>query len=285
MAQMRLYVQQLEERIRQLTGQNEQLLYELNRVRTQSGQPPLASAESQGGAVSSQPLASNGAGGQTGAQGDPFGGTNAAAGSVPQDLGSFSIAADDPLIAPDGAGGGGEPMDLSTLAGGAEATPPTSGSAGANGIPAPAAGAQQTAALPGSARPATPLSGSSRDEYDLAYGYVLTGDYDLAEKSFQSWLSAFPDDPQAADARFWLAESHLQQGEYREAANAFLAVYKAAPESPKGPDALVKLGASLSALGERNAACATLAEVGRKYPQAPASLTKRVDHEVEQAGC
>ena len=68
---------------------------------------------------------------------------------------------------------------------------------------------------------------------------------------------------------FWLGESHLQQGEYRDAANAFLAVYKTAPDSPKGPDALLKLGVSLSALGEKSAACATLAEVGRRYPQAP----------------
>jgi tol-pal system protein YbgF len=95
----------------------------------------------------------------------------------------------------------------------------------------------------------------------------------------------FPDDAQAADARFWLGESLYQQGEYREAANAFLAVYKTAPESAKGPDALLKLGVSLSALGEKNAACATLSEVSRKYPQASAALLSRVDEEESRAGC
>ena len=93
--------------------------------------------------------------------------------------------------------------------------------------------------------PTTALSGSPRDEYDLAYGYILTGDYGLAEESFKAWLAAFPNDPQAPDAEFWLGESHLQQGEYRDAANAFLAVYKTAPDSSKGPDALLKLGVSL----------------------------------------
>ena len=283
MAQLRLYVQQLEEKVRQLTGQNEQLLYELNRLQ---GQSPVASAPTPDGAVAPQPFPGSGVGARTtiqpGPQADPFGGTDPLAGAA-QDPGSDSIAADDPLIAADGAGGEGEPLELSTLAGGVGTAPATGVLPGTNA--APGAGNQQTAALPGNAASATSLSGSPRDEYDLAYGYVLTGDYALAEKSFQNWLANFPDDPQAADARFWLAESQLQQGEYREAANGFLGVYKAAPNGAKAPDALLKLGMSLSALGERNAACATLAEVGRKYPQAPKTLMERVDHEVEQAGC
>src|SRR5690606_37631283 len=122
------------------------------------------------------------------------------------------------------------------------------------GAPQPAGPGQDYAALPqGGAAATTALSGSSRDEYDLAYGYILTGDYDLAEESFKAWLQAFPNDPQVNDAEFWLGESYLQQGEYREAANSFLAVYKAAPDSTKGPDALLKLGVSLSALGEQAA--------------------------------
>ena len=150
--------------------------------------------------------------------------------------------------------------------------------------PAEEAPAQTAVLAPGPA-PTTALSGSPRDEYDLAYGYILTGDYDLAEENFKAWLAAFPNDPQAPDAEFWLGESHLQQGEYRDAANAFLAVYKAAPDSSKGPDALLKLGVSLAALGEKPAACATFAELGRRYPRAPESVTSRVKDEEHRAGC
>jgi len=268
MGQMRLYVQQLEERIRQLTGQNEQLVYELNRVRTESGQPPVASAGQLGAAVTAQEL-----------PGLP----------APQDLGSMSIAADDPLIAPDGGDHAGEPIDLSTLAGGTGEAPVGSFEDPNGALSAPASPASPdgtaVAGLPGTPAPATALSGSSRDEYDLAYGYILTGDFDLAEQSFQNWLAAFPGDPQAPDAQFWLAESQLQQGDYRKAANAFLAVYQAAPGSAKAPSALLKLGTALSALGERNAACATLAEVERKYPGSSAELMSRVDDEAERAGC
>jgi tol-pal system protein YbgF len=270
-AQLRLYIQQLEERLRQLTGQNEQLLYQLNQLQAATGQAPAASGESGNLAPgSSQAVA--------GAQ-NPFDPSLLA---PAQDGAPDSVARDDPLIAPDGVETDA-PADLSTMAGGY----PTG--AGANGVTAPLPqpglpGQTQTAALPGTPASAA-LSGSARDEYDLAYGYILTGDYGLAEQSFQNWLAAFPDDPQAPDARFWLGESHYQQGEYREAANEFLAVYKAAPDTPKGPDALLKLGVSLSALGEKNAACATLAEVGRKYPQASPALMSRVDDEKSRAGC
>ena len=134
-------------------------------------------------------------------------------------------------------------------------------------------------------RATSALSGTPRDEYDLAYGYILTGDYGLAEESFRNWLAAFPSDPQAADAQFWLGESHFQQREYRDAANSFLAVYKTGERSSKGPDALTKLGMSLAALGEKGAACATLAEVGRKYPGASQALISRVDAESARIGC
>jgi tol-pal system protein YbgF len=284
--QMRLYIQQLEERVRQLTGENEQLGHELSQLRAQLGQPAAAPGVDQTGALGAQtypgaePTA--GAGLQPGLPGEPgvlaqpLPSADQALGAPPRDLGSMSVSPHDPLIAPDGVPAG--PIDLSILAGGGAMAPydPNAGY-GAPGEPA-SPGQTQTAALPGA------LSGSPRDEYDLAYGYVLTGDYGLAEQSFKNWLAAFPDDPQAVDARFWLGEAHLQQGEYRDAANAFLAVYRSG-RATKGPDSLLKLGMSLAALGEKDAACATFGEVGRKYPDASAALMSRVNGEEDRAGC
>ncbi len=264
--QMRLYIQELEQRIRQLTGDNERLAYEVNQLRAQLGLPPLQSAPLQTGTVT------------TGQDVQQPGG----AGDGTQVLGTLGVASGDPLVAPEGAGGDG-PVDLSTLAAGVapELVKPEFG----NPNPPGQDGSTQTAALPNAPSRVTALSGSAADEYDLAYGYILTGDYALAEESLKAWLASFPGDPQTADAQFWLGESHLQQGEYREAANSFLTVYKTAPTSNKGPDALLKLGMSLSALGEAQAACATFAEVGRKYPNASASLMSRVNEEQGRAGC
>jgi tol-pal system protein YbgF len=249
--QMRLYIQELEARVRQLTGENERLVYEVNQLRSQLGMPPAAEGP---GVVIGEEIAETPA--------DP-GGT--------QTLGTLSVSPDDPLIAPDGATDDSGPVDLSAMAGSVapefgNPNPPDQQSGGQADVLA-----------------TTALTGTSSDEYDLAYGYVLTGDYDLAEESFRNWLVS--GDPQEANARFWLGESQLQQGKYREAANEFLAVYKSAPESNKGPDALLKLGVSLSALGESAAACATFAEVGRRYPNASPTLLTRVNDEAGRSGC
>jgi tol-pal system protein YbgF len=295
LAQMRLYVQQLEQQVRQLTGQNEQLHYQLNQMRAQSGLPPVTA---MGEAVPGQPAPGQLAPAQLPGQA-PAPGQLAAApavpaegglGAPPRDLGSISIAADDPLLAPDGVEHD-LPVDLSVLAGGQPGAPgqpvdPATGAPVAQVAPgAPPAPDTQVAGLPQAPRAPAALSGSPRDEYDLAYGYILTGDYDLAEQSFSNWLAAFPGEQQAADARYWLAESHLQQKEYRDAANGFLALYKETPQGAKAPDALMKLGVSLAALGEKDAACATFSEVGRKYPNASQALMGRVRAEAGRAGC
>jgi tol-pal system protein YbgF len=273
-AQMRLYVQQLEEQVRQLTGEVERLRFELRRA--QAGLTPApgtAGTEGLTGSISEGPVL----GGTVNTQDN----ASITQGAPPQDLGSLSIAADDPRIAPDGASNGAAaPLDLSALAGGAGTD--LSGAADINqGQPLPPPDGQ----LPAQPPLAASLSGSPRDEYDLSYGYILTGDYGLAEQSFEAWLQAFPDHELAFDARFWLAESLYQQGKNREAANGFLEVYKGAPDSRKAPDALMKLGVSLVALGERDAACATFSEMGNKFPDASSLLTDRVAREAKRAGC
>ncbi len=272
-AKMRLYVQQLEEQVRQLTGEVERLRFEMRR--TQAGIDAAPDATRPGGLTGSINAGPVPGGPVLGGTFNPQNNASVNQGAPPQDLGSLSIAANDPRIAADGdeagdGAGGVEPLDLSVLAGGASTGLSVGSDLGQN-QPLP----PLTAAL----------SGSPRDEYDLSYGYILTSDYGLAKQSFQAWLQNFPDHELALDARFWLAESLYQQGENREAANRFLEVYKSAPAGRKAPDALMKLGVSLAALGERDAACATFSELENKFPDASPILSDRVARETKKAGC
>ena len=276
-AQMRLYVQQLEEQVRQLTGEVERLRFELRRA--QAGLDPASGTtgtEGLTGSIIEEPAFGGPviSGPVIGGTVNPQNNASVSQGAPPQDLGSLSIAADDPRIAADGADDrGAAPLDLSTLAGGAGSN--------INPVQLPPPDGQSPALPPLTAA----LSGSPRDEYDLSYGYILTGDYDLAEQSFQAWLQNFSDHELVLDARFWLAESLHQQSKNREAANGFLAVYKGAPDGRKAPDALMKLGVSLAALGERDAACATFSEMKNKFPDASPILSDRVAREAKKAGC
>lgn len=128
-------------------------------------------------------------------------------------------------------------------------------------------------------------SNDPKDQFDLAYGYMLRGDYEMAEVSFKDFLDDYPKDANAATAAYWLGESQYQRKQYKAAAESFLKVYSDHPTATKAPESLLRLGMSLKALGQKDAACATLAEVARKYPKASPAVKKRVQTEQRNAGC
>lgn len=130
-----------------------------------------------------------------------------------------------------------------------------------------------------------PPSQSPKDEYDLAYGYLLRKDFALAENAFKAFLHDHPGDRLAPDATYWLGESMFQRQRYRDAAESFLAVTTKHEKSGKAPDALFRLGQSLAALGEKEAACAALGEVGRKYPRASSGVKQGVVREQKRVHC
>jgi tol-pal system protein YbgF len=282
-----LRLDRLENHIRQLTGvieqlqfRNQQLEQQLRRLQQdveyrfqeQTGHataqpPPQARAPAQVSPTAPSPPAS-------GRRGDAFDPSeNPGAPGAPRTLGTLpgsAIPADPPEVieAPIGAPGGrrgGPPRDLATLS--AEATGQTAAAGGTLPPPPPrnpSATGAQVAMLPPNA--------TARDEYDLAYGYVLRKDYALAEEAFRTFLKRHPNDRLAADAHYWLGESLYQRQRYRDAAEAFLTVSTTYEKSPKAPDALLRLGQSLAALNEKEAACATFIEIGRRYPRASSAV-------------
>jgi tol-pal system protein YbgF len=191
---------------------------------------------------------------------------------------------------PVGAPGGraaGAPLDLSTLAGNAPAAQPPP-----QGAPMAAPQGGQLPPPPPSNTSATgvklatlPPSASPKDEYQLAYGYVLHKDYALAEEAFREFVRKHPNEKILPEAQFWMGESQFQQQRYRDAAESFLAVSTKYERSGKAPEALLRLGQSLAALHQKEAACATFAEVGRKFPRASSAVKRGVAREQKRAHC
>ena len=212
---------------------------------------------------------------------------------------------------PVGAPGGrevGAPLDLSTLAGNAPPAPPVPLAPVASAAPMPGPqGAPQSAPMappvaapqsgqlppPPPSNPSStgvrlatlPPSSTPKDEYQLAYGYVLHKDYGLAEQALRDFIRKYPSEKLLPDAQYWLGESQFQQQRYRDVAESFLAVSTKYAHAPKAPEALLRLGQSLAALNQKEAACATLAEVGRKYPRASASVKRGVAAEQKRTHC
>jgi tol-pal system protein YbgF len=195
---------------------------------------------------------------------------------APRSLGTMPAGGQgDPAMGAPGGRPAGAPLDLSTLSdaqgapypGGAPLPPPSSRNPN---------GGERLVMAP---------SASPKDEYDLAYGYVLRKDYALAEESFRAFLRTYPNDRLAADAHYWLGEALFQRQQYRDAAESFLTVSTRYETAPKAPEAMVRLGQSLAALGEKTAACGTFAEIGRKYPRAGNTVKQMSEREQKRVGC
>jgi len=266
-AELTVRLERLEGQLRQMTGTIEELQYRNQQLEQQlramqGGGVPPAGARPQGmgtgpglsqGSINQPPNvqqqiappASN----QPGRRGDAF----------------------DPNAQPNAPGAPrplGAPLDMGALAN------PNLG-------PQPGAGNR----APGQQQAVLPPSGSPKDEYDLAYGYILRRDYALAEEAFRVFLQNHEGDRLVPDAHYWLGESQFQRQQYNDAAETFLDVYNKYPNSLKAPEALLRLGQSLAAIGKQDAACASLGAVATKYPKASAQVKQTVASEQKRVRC
>jgi tol-pal system protein YbgF len=152
-------------------------------------------------------------------------------------------------------------------------------------LPPPGQAVPPSAAAAGDTLATAAPTQSPRDEYDLGYGYIQRKDYALAEDALRGFVKKYPNDRLVADATYWLGESLFQRQRYRDAAESFLTVTTKYDTATRAPDALLRLGQSLAALKEKEAACAAFGEVTRKYPRASSGVKQGVDREQKRNGC
>lgn len=290
-----LRVQQLENQLRVLTGQNEELQYRNRRLEEQLRQLQGAAGAAPGVAAAPPPVVQPAPamrelpgpaptyeqppsprvheqvaappmqGRRRGDAFDPNQSPNAP--GVPRALGGGQLPMPaDPAIGAPGGRGAGEPLDLANAPRDRGGVPPR----GNDSI-------GTLATLPPSQTP--------RDEFDLGIGYMQRKDYALAEETMRAFAQKYPGDPLVADSQYWLGESFFQRQRYRDSAEAFLAVTTKYEASAKAPDSLLRLGQSLAALKEKEAACAALGEVARKYPRASTGVKQAVDREQKRIKC
>ncbi len=277
-AELTVRTGRLENMVRQLSGQIEQLQFENRRLSEQlrkfQEDVDFRMNERGGGGRSgavSAPPANNAAAppaSQRPRRGDAFDpGQQQGAVGAPRPLGGgIGEIIEDDFAGGPGQGGQG-PLDIQGV-----------GRAAPQGaLPAPQPRGPSVAATGAAATP--------RQAYDIAYAYVLRKEYEQAEMGFRQFLQTYPRDRLAADATYWLGESYLQRQRYREAAEQFLKISRETPRAAKAPESLLKLGIALNGLGARDQACATYAKVGVDYPEASNAVRQGVQRERRRSGC
>lgn len=159
--------------------------------------------------------------------------------------------------------------------------PVTPAPSGAASAPAPQASAPAAAASAAVRLP----DGSPKEQYDYAYGLLRKASFPEAEQAFREFLKRNPDDKLAANAHYWLGETHYVRSQFEQAALAFVEGYKKFPDGPKAPDTLYKLGLTLHRLNQKEEACATFAELLRRFPKVDARIKERAEAERKELAC
>lgn len=122
-------------------------------------------------------------------------------------------------------------------------------------------------------------------QYAAAYDAIQRGDFAFAEDQFRQFVELYPTDARAPDATNWLGDALLQRSAYEEAADVLLTGFEAYPNSSRAPDLLLKLGIALYGADEREAACRTFSEVDKRYGTAAPAFRQRLADERAHAQC
>jgi tol-pal system protein YbgF len=197
----------------------------------------------------------------------------------------FSIGGEDKDTSGGGFGATVEPDQGSARgknSGSAESGNSFRGSSDSNSGGSGNSGSSISAAAP--VRTAASSSPQARTLYEQSYNALVQRNYRAAGDGFEQFVQAYPSDPLAGSAFFWLGEASFTSGEYRKAADSFLKSSTNYPQNEKAAESLLKLGISLKRLGENKAACSSFAELARRFPSATPVL-QRAEKEKSRAQC
>ena len=261
-------IDRLENQIRTLNGQIEQMQYDLQKMQDQlkraqeltdqssTKQPSRPNVPTSAPSIAPAPTAPSS--GRRGDAFDPASDPNAI--GAPKTLGTLSS---------------NQPLDLN----------PDHDGEDQSAFPAksPAATAAPIAGV--TSAPSVINAPSPSDNYEIAMTAFKQSQWSEAQNGFRAFINQNPSDKLVPDALFYIGQSYDQMGRSRDAAENYLKVSTDYSKSPRAPEAMVKLGFALEKLGAKEQACATFGEALRKYPSMPASIKTSAERESKRAQC
>lgn len=154
----------------------------------------------------------------------------------------------------------------------------------ATAAPAPgrvSVGRATVASAPRSVLPA----GAPKDQYNFALSLLRKRNYPGAEIAFREFIEKHPDNDLSGNAMYWMGETFYVRKDFAEAARIFLDGYQRFPTGGKAAGNLLKLAKSLSEIGEVNSACASYKELLSTFPDAGARTLSTARHESARLKC
>lgn len=126
--------------------------------------------------------------------------------------------------------------------------------------------------------------GSPKEQYEFIKS-LMVNETDKAEKAWKYFIGKYPQDPHAASAYYWLAQTYYVRQRFQDAAFTFADGFQKHPKGPKASDSLLKLGMALSRLGQRVEACTTFSRLVENFPDAKPRILALTSRERRRAKC
>jgi tol-pal system protein YbgF len=125
----------------------------------------------------------------------------------------------------------------------------------------------------------------TRPQFDAALTLLAKAQYDEARAAFRSFADAHPKDDLTPQAVYWVGDIAYVQKDYPNAAHAFAEEIKRFPASPRAPESMLRLGQSLLAMNQKKEGCTFLAALPQKYPTASKTIEAQAVTARKAADC
>ena len=121
---------------------------------------------------------------------------------------------------------------------------------------------------------------------EQAKGDYYRGQFSLAITGFEQLMKQFANTEAAAEAQYWIGESHFQLNNWTEAIAAYDAVLQKSPRAPYAADSAYKRGNAQQRLGDTAAARASYELAVKQYPDSNGArlAQQRLDGMAKPAG-
>lgn len=118
-------------------------------------------------------------------------------------------------------------------------------------------------------------SPETRSQFDAAMNLLARAQYEEARAAFRSFANTYPKDDLAPQAIYWVGDIAYVQKDFVNAAQSFAEALKKYPASPRAPESMLKLGQSLLAMNQKKEGCLALGALPGKYPGASKTVSEQ----------
>jgi tol-pal system protein YbgF len=125
----------------------------------------------------------------------------------------------------------------------------------------------------------------ARPQFESALNLLAKAQYDEASAAFRTFADTYPNDDLAPQAVYWVGDIAYVQRDYADAARAFAEELKKYPTGIRAPESMLKLGQSLLALNQKKEGCRALGTLPTQFPAASKSVTDQALEARKTAGC